>query len=99
MAGLGGHPMVQSTGGGQYTVSSPLMSQPTTSSQSGAGGQLGSSPGGLPGSLDNSAPGSSLASHPGMMAASPYPAGYSLANIPGVDWSSLGYSLPAMYTL
>lgn len=41
-----------------------------------------------------------MASHPGMVpGVSPYPAGYSLANIPGVDWSALGYSLPAMYTL
>ena len=46
------------------------------------------------------AQGTSMASHPGMVpGVSPYPAGYSLANIPGVDWSALGYSLPAMYTL
>ena len=44
--------------------------------------------------------GTNMGSHPGMVpGVSPYPAGYSLANIPGVDWSALGYSLPAMYTL
>ena len=44
--------------------------------------------------------GTNMGTHPGMVAAAnPYPAGYSLANIPGVDWSALGYSLPAMYTL
>ena len=49
---------------------------------------------------DMAAQGTSMASHPGMVpGVSPYPAGYSLANIPGVDWSALGYSLPAMYTL
>ena len=49
---------------------------------------------------DTPAQGTSMASHPGMVpGVSPYPAGYSLANIPGVDWSALGYSLPAMYTL
>ena len=49
---------------------------------------------------DPAAQGTSMASHPGMVpGVSPYPAGYSLANIPGVDWSALGYSLPAMYTL
>lgn len=103
IAGLGAaHPqLVQSTQGGgggiQYTMSSPLMSQPNTSQSH---GQLSSSPQGLP-TIESSTQGASLGSHPGMAAAmaSAYPGGYSLANIPGVDWSSLGYSLPAMYTL
>lgn len=95
IAGLGHPQLVQSTNGGgmQYTMSSPLMTQPATSQSQ---GQLTSSPTGLP-TLDSAPQGTNLASHPGMVA-SPYP-GYSLANIPGVDWSSLGYSLPAMYTL
>jgi RNA-binding protein Musashi len=109
-AGLSGahqvHPqLVQSqagvTGAGlqQYTVTSPLMSQASTTQAAAAQGQLASSPAGIP-TLDSSAQGTSMASHPGMVpGVSPYPAGYSLANIPGVDWSALGYSLPAMYTL
>jgi len=110
-AGLSGahqvHPqLVQSqagvTGGGlqQYTVTSPLMSQASTTQAAAAQGQLaGSSPAGIP-TLDSSGQGTNMGSHPGMVpGVSPYPAGYSLANIPGVDWSALGYSLPAMYTL
>jgi RNA-binding protein Musashi len=109
-AGLSGahqvHPqLVQSqagvTGAGlqQYTVTSPLMSQASTTQAAAAQGQLASSPAGIP-TLDSSAQGTSMGSHPGMVpGVSPYPAGYSLANIPGVDWSALGYSLPAMYTL
>lgn len=99
MAGLAAHPQLvqqSTTPGMQYTMSSPLMTQPSSGGQQ--GGQLaGSSPAGLA-ALDTSSQGTSLASHPGMAMPSPYP-GYSLANIPGVDWSSLGYSLPAMYTL
>jgi RNA-binding protein Musashi len=96
MAGLAGHPqLVHTTNGGmQYTMSSPLMSQPSSSQSQ---GQLTSSPGGLS-TLDSSQQGTNLGSHPGMAMPGPYP-GYNLANIPGVDWSSLGYSLPAMYTL
>lgn len=95
--GLGAHPQLvqSSTGGMQYTMSSPFMSQPTSSQSQ---GQITTSPAGLP-TLESSPQGTNLGSHPGMAVASPYPAGYSLANIPGVDWSSLGYSLPAMYTL
>jgi len=110
-AGLSGahqvHPqLVQSqsgvTGAGlqQYTVTSPLMSQASTTQAAAAQGQLASSPAGIP-TLDSSGQaGTNMGTHPGMVAAAnPYPAGYSLANIPGVDWSALGYSLPAMYTL
>ena len=32
------------------------------------------------------------------LAVNPYQA-YNLANVAGVDWASLGYTLPAMYTL
>lgn len=92
-AGLAGHPgLVQQSQSGvpQYTMSSPLMSQSSTSQSQGPGNQA------IP-TLESQPQGTNMGSHPGMVA-SPYP-GYSLANIPGVDWSSLGYSLPAMYTL
>jgi len=75
------------------------MSQASTTQAAAAQGQLASSPAGIP-TLDSSGQGTNMGTHPGMVAAAnPYPAGYSLANIPGVDWSALGYSLPAMYTL
>jgi len=100
MAGLANHPQLaqqlaaQSAAAAQYSVSSPLMSQPATSQAQ--GGQMGAgSQAGLP-TLDSQQQGTTMP--PQGMMASPYP-GYSLANIPGVDWSSLGYSLPAMYSL
>jgi len=99
-------------GGVQYSVTSPLMSQQqhqltagpalhTAASQqagqAGAGGQTG-----LEAQAATPSPSAATANlSQGMPAltVNPYAQAYNLANVAGVDWSSLGYSLPAMYTL
>ena len=100
-------------GGVQYSVTSPLMSQQQhqltagpalhtaaasqQAGQAGAGGQTG-----LEAQAATPSPSAATANlSQGMPAltVNPYAQAYNLANVAGVDWSSLGYSLPAMYTL
>merc|ERR1719402_1324079 len=86
---------LSSAGGVQYTMTSPLMSQALTAPAALHQTQLDA----LQSPATPSPQGTNLAA-PGVpgLAMNPYQA-YNLANVAGVDWSSLGYTLPAMYTL
>jgi len=88
-------------GGVQYTVASPLMSQLSTPTvlPTSAPSQQQQQP-----QLDGVANQAAVQNHvsqtsqgTNLAGVSPYPAAaaYNLANVGGVDWSSLGYTLPA----
>jgi len=101
---------LSSAGGVQYTMTSPLMSQALTApavlspsstnpTPTAPGAPHQSQLDALQTPATPSPQGTNLAA-PGVpaLAMNPYQA-YNLANVAGVDWSSLGYTLPAMYTL
>jgi len=101
---------LSSAGGVQYTMTSPLMSQALTAPAVLSPSSTNPTPtapaahhqtqlDALQSPATPSPQGTNLAA-PGVpgLAMNPYQA-YNLANVAGVDWSSLGYTLPAMYTL
>lgn len=102
---------LSSAGGGvQYTMTNPLMSQALTAPAVLSPSSTNPTPtapaahhqtqlDALQSPGTPSPQGTNLAA-PGVpgLAMNPYQA-YNLANVAGVDWSSLGYTLPAMYTL
>ena len=102
---------LSSAGGVQYTMTSPLMSQALTAPAVLSPSSTNPTPAApaahhqtqldaLQSPATPSPQGTNLAAAPGVpgLAMNPYQA-YNLANVAGVDWSSLGYTLPAMYTL
>jgi len=101
---------LSSAGGVQYTMTSPLMSQALTAPAVLSPSSTNPTPtapaahhqtqlDALQSPATPSPQGTNMAA-PGVpgLAMNPYQA-YNLANVAGVDWSSLGYTLPAMYTL